>query len=58
MSSKVNFRIIVPSTNEELEKYYHLRYEILRKRWGQEETTTRDEFENESLHVMAIDEKL
>jgi predicted GNAT family N-acyltransferase len=56
MSSKLNYRIIIPKTNEELEKYYHLRYEILRKKWGQEETTTRDEFENDSLHLMAVDE--
>ena len=56
MTKTIKHKIIVPSTNEELEKYYHLRYEILRKRWGQEETTTRDEYENESLHIMAIDE--
>lgn len=36
--------------------YYHLRYEILRKKWGQEESTTKDEWENKSLHVMMVDE--
>jgi predicted GNAT family N-acyltransferase len=56
MKPKFNYRIIIPATTEELEKYYNLRYEILRKRWGQEESTTRDEFEAESLHVLALDE--
>ncbi len=53
----MNYRIIIPTTNEELEKYYHLRYEILRKRWSQEESSTKDEKENASIHVMMVDEE-
>src|SRR5687768_9423976 len=56
MATKINYRIIIPQTTTELEKYYKLRFEILRKQWGQEESTTRDEFENESLHVLVLDE--
>lgn len=50
-------RIIEPSTSEELEKYYRLRYEILRKPWSQPESTTKDEQEDISIHVLMLDEK-
>jgi predicted GNAT family N-acyltransferase len=49
------FKIIIPGTADELEKYYKLRYEVLRKAWGQEEKTVKDEWEDISLHVMMID---
>ncbi len=52
----MNYRIIIPEKEEELQAYYKLRYEILRKAWGQSEHTTRDEWENQSLHVLMVDE--
>ena len=49
--------IIDPKTSEEFRKYYHLRYEILRKPWGQPLGSERDEEEETSMHRMIINEK-
>ena len=48
-------KIIEPTTSEEFKKYYKLRYEILRKPWGQPLGSERDEGENTSIHRMIID---
>ena len=48
-------RIIEPITEQELEKYYTLRYEILRKPWNQPKASTKDEWENSSIHVLMLD---
>ena len=50
-------KIIEPSTPEEFETYYRLRYEILRKPWNQPEKSTKDEWEDKSIHVLMLDEK-
>jgi predicted GNAT family N-acyltransferase len=50
------FTISEPITADELEKYYQLRYEILRKPWGQPESTTKDEWEKNSIHVLMTDD--
>ena len=50
-------RIIEPETPEELEKYFNLRYEILRKPWNQPFNSTKDEWEDQSIHVLMLDEK-
>ena len=39
---------------ENFEKYYHLRWEMLRKEMGQKRGTELDEFEEASFHVMAV----
>lgn len=49
-------RIIIPSTENELAAYYKLRYEVLRKPWGQDENSTKDEWENISIHVLMLGE--
>ena len=49
--------IIDPKTSEEFRKYYNLRYEILRKPWGQPLGSERDEGEETSIHRMIINEK-
>ena len=49
--------IIEPESSEEFRKYYNLRYEILRKPWGQPIGSERDEGETTSIHRMIIDEK-
>jgi N-acetylglutamate synthase-like GNAT family acetyltransferase len=49
-------KIIEPSTIEEFTEYYRLRYEILRKPWNQPEKSTRDEWEDRSVHVLMVDE--
>ena len=48
-------KIIEPTTSEEFKKYYNLRYEILRKPWGQPPGSERDEGEETSIHRMIID---
>ena len=50
-------KIIEPTTSEEFKKYYNLRYEILRKPWGQPPESERDEREETSIHRMIIDKK-
>ena len=50
-------KIIEPTTSEEFKKYYNLRYEILRKPWGQPKGSERDDGEDMSNHRMIIDEK-
>lgn len=44
-----------PKTAEELTCYYDLRYRILRKPWNQPKGSEKDERENVSVHVMAMD---
>lgn len=51
------YTIAEPSTADELEKYYELRFEILRKPWKQPKSSTKDEWENISIHVLMLDEK-
>ena len=41
---------------KELEAYYNLRYEILRKPWNQPIGSEKDANEETSIHIMAIDE--
>ena len=52
----MKFQIIIPENNKDIQSYYKLRFEVLRKPWGQHENTVRDEWENQSLHVLMIDE--
>jgi N-acetylglutamate synthase-like GNAT family acetyltransferase len=49
-------RIIEPKTADEFEQYYNLRYEILRKPWNQPKSSTKDEWENKSIHMLMLDE--
>ena len=48
--------IIEPQSSEEFRKYYNVRYEILRKPWGQPLGSERDEGEETSIHRMIINE--
>ena len=50
------FKITHPVTTEEFEQYYHLRWEILRKPWGQLRGSECDELEKRSIHIMATNE--
>ena len=53
----MNYKIIEPANEEELKKYYDLRYEILRKPWNQPEHSTKDEWEDNSIHVLMLNDK-
>lgn len=45
-----------PETKKEFEAYYDLRWRVLREPWQQPAGSEKDELENESFHVMAVDE--
>lgn len=47
--------IVEPSTPEQFEQYYDLRWRILRAPWRQARGSERDEREDESIHLMACD---
>jgi len=48
--------VIEPQTPEEFKQYYSLRYQILRKPWGQPRGSERDNEDEISHHRMIIDE--
>ena len=50
----MNIKITSPVSSENFEKYYRLRWEMLRKKMGQKRGTELDEFEEASFHVMAV----
>lgn len=45
-----------PKTKEEWDKYYQLRWEVLRKPWNQPIGSEKDSSEDTSIHFMAIDD--
>jgi predicted GNAT family N-acyltransferase len=49
-------KIIEASTEKELKQYYDLRYEILRKPWNQPRQSTKDEWEDQSIHILMVDD--
>ena len=46
-----------PKTVEELTRYYQLRWQILRKPWGQDQGSEKDEYEQQAIHKMVINEE-
>lgn len=48
-------KTISPKTKKEFEKYYDLRWRILRKPWNQSIGSEKDEFETNSIHIMVIE---
>jgi len=52
MKNKIIIR--KPKTEKEFQKYYDLRWRILRKPWGLPKGSERDEMDEESIHIMAI----
>jgi len=49
-------QIIKPSTFDEFEQYYRLRYEMLRKPWHQPVGSERAEDDDQAIHLMAIND--
>jgi|ERR1041385_7273283 predicted GNAT family N-acyltransferase len=49
-------RLIEPVTTQDFEKYYQLRWEVLRAPWNQPKGSEKDDAENSSIHVMALNE--
>jgi predicted GNAT family N-acyltransferase len=50
-------KVIEPSTADELQRYYDLRWKILREPWNQPRGSERDELDDSSRHVMIVDSK-
>ena len=48
--------IIEPSTPEERQHYYKLRWKILRAPWGKQPGSEQDEREDTSTHLMVVDD--
>ncbi|PCI59157.1 MAG: GNAT family N-acetyltransferase [Gammaproteobacteria bacterium] len=51
------FNSITPQSLEEFEKYYQLRWQILRKPWQQPLGSEQDELEQQACHRMLVDKK-
>ena len=49
-------KVLVPSSEEDFQRYYELRWKILRKQWSQPLGSERDDLDDTSYHVM-ISEK-
>lgn len=54
MSLPSAFKIQHPVTKEDFEKYYQLRYEALRKPWGQPAGSETDPDDHKSIHAIVI----
>ena len=52
--SDIKLKIITPRTAEEFEKYYRLRWQILRQPWDQPKGSEKDQLEHTSFHIMAV----
>ena len=50
-------KVIEPSTADEYQRYYTLRWKILRAPWNQPRGSEQDELESSSSHLMAIDNR-
>ncbi|WP_161889854.1 GNAT family N-acetyltransferase [Pontibacter russatus] len=48
--------VIEPATPEEFEKYYRLRYEVLRQPWGEPEGSERAPDDATAIHAMLVEE--
>jgi thioesterase domain-containing protein len=46
-----------PKTADEWTQYYQLRWQILRKPWGQPQGSEQDEYEKQAIHKMVINEE-
>ena len=53
----MNYIIKSPETELEWDKYFKFRWEMLRKPLGMSKETLKDELENESYHLIAVDEQ-
>lgn len=52
MKNMNEFTILEPTSEEELDAYYRIRYEVLRKPWNQPPSKTKDDKEDSSLHFL------
>jgi predicted GNAT family N-acyltransferase len=48
------FKIATPTTSQDFEKYFQLRWEVLRKPWNQNKGTEQDDLEHSCIHKMIL----
>ena len=48
----MKYQVATPTTKEDWQKYYQLRWEVLRKPWQQAPGSEKDELEDQSIHRM------
>lgn len=51
------YKLITPRTENQLEKYYHFRWQMLREPWQRPRGSERDEYDELSHHRMIIDSR-
>ena len=51
----MKYQVITPSSDQQWQAYYQLRYQVLRQPWGQPPGSERDDLEAESAHRMIVD---
>jgi predicted GNAT family N-acyltransferase len=49
-------RLLEPNSPEDFEKYYLLRWEVLRKPWNHPRGSEKDDAENNAIHLMALND--
>ena len=49
----MRFQIVSPESREDFERYYELRWRLLREPWQQPRGSERDALESQSIHLMA-----
>ncbi len=54
ITNQSSIRIVEPKSNSDFEKYFGLRWEVLRKPWNQAEGSEKDDQEETSIHRMAL----
>ena len=55
MDSKKNNMLRPPETDADYDRYFDLRWRVLREPWGQPRGSERDAFDDSGVHVMAED---
>ena len=51
------YQLIEPKTPDELDKYYQLRWEVLRRDWNRPKGSEKDDGEEGAIHAMIVNEK-
>lgn len=49
----MSYLIKQPESTDEFEQYYALRYQLLRKPWGEPEGSEKDDMEDDCFHIIA-----
>lgn len=52
--SNLKFSLVIPKTQAQFERYFYLRWQILRQPWDQPLGSEKDEYEKNSFHIMAV----